>query len=226
MGTPSLSLSLIARVMYAEFEHRNHERVSPVCPIRVLGKAVCLVQSVTIPAPIDKIFLCGIFALTFDLLDFLRNQTANFFLTICQFFHPLSDTSRPSQRPRQGLPLRHSDSPACGTGCPGTPPPHQSAAQQQAGRFRSVAPCAPCRGHPVAQRLPPLPSLHDPRHRCCTGSRLLAARPALHALRHCSGKAAAAGSGQGVRNGTEGGSCAWPNSAYNIAQLCAKKFCA
>ena len=45
----------------------------------------------------------------------------------------------------------------------------------------------------------PLPSLHDPRHRSCTGSRLLAALPALDALRHCSGTAAAAGSSQRLR---------------------------
>lgn len=37
-----------------------------------------------------------------------------------------------------------------------------------AGRLRSVAPCAPCRGHPVAHRLTPVPSLHDPHHRGST----------------------------------------------------------
>lgn len=36
-------------------------------------------------------------------------------------------------------------------------------------------PAPPLRGHPVAHRLTPVPSLHDPRHRSCTGSRLLAA---------------------------------------------------
>lgn len=50
-----------------------------------------LVQSVTIPAPIDIIILCRAFALPFDTLSLLRYQTADFFLTVCHcFFHPLS----------------------------------------------------------------------------------------------------------------------------------------
>lgn len=65
----------------------------------------------------------------------------------------------------------------------------------------------------------PLPSLHDPRHRSCTGSRLLAALPALDALRHCSGKAAAAGSGLELRNGPEAPTVPGPNSAYNMASV-------
>lgn len=84
---------------------------------------------------------------------------------------------------------------------------------------RSCGPAPMLAGHALAQRLPPLPSLHDPRHRSCTGSRLLAALPALDALRHCSGKAAAAGSGLELRNETESSSCAWPNSAHNTASV-------
>lgn len=86
----------VSGVMHPQFEHRDKERVSPVCPLCVLGKAVRLVQSVTIPAPIDIIFLCGILAFTFDSLDFLRNQTANLLLTLCQDFHLLS--LRPTAR--------------------------------------------------------------------------------------------------------------------------------
>ena len=74
-------------------------------------------------------------------------------------------------------------------------------------------------GRALAQRPPPLSSLHDPRHRGCTGSRLLAALPALHALRHCSGKAAAAGSGLELRNETESSTAPGPNSAHNAASV-------
>mgnify|MGYP005908421413 CR=1 FL=1 len=81
---------------------------------------------------------------------------------------------RPRQRPRRGYPFGFPTAPPVALAAP-APRPCRSAAQPRAGRFRSVAPCAPCRVHPVAHRLPPVPSLHDPRHRCCTGSRLLAA---------------------------------------------------
>lgn len=81
---------------------------------------------------------------------------------------------RPSQCPRRGHPFRIPTAPPLALAAP-APRPRATAAQQRPGRFRSVAPCAPCRGHPVAHRLPPVPSLHDPRHRSCTGSRLLAA---------------------------------------------------
>lgn len=74
--------------MDTKLKHRNQKRVAAVCPLCVLGKAVCLVQSVTIPAPVDVIFLGWILAFPFDVLDFLRYQTANFFLTVCQFFTP------------------------------------------------------------------------------------------------------------------------------------------
>lgn len=76
--------------MHTKFQHWDEKRVTAVCPICILGKAVRLVQSVTIPAPIDVIFLCRILTFTFDVLDFLRYQPADFFLTVCQFFHPLS----------------------------------------------------------------------------------------------------------------------------------------
>lgn len=81
---------------------------------------------------------------------------------------------RPSQCPRRGHPFRVPTAPPLALAAP-APRPRATAAQQRAGRFRSVAPCAPCRGHPVAHRHTPVPSLHDPRHRSCTGSRLLAA---------------------------------------------------
>lgn len=125
---------------------------------------------------------------------------------------------RPGQRPRRGHPFRVPTAPPVALAAP-APRPHRSAAQQRAGRFRSVAPCAPYRVHPVAHRLTPVPSLHDPRHRCCTGSRLLAALPALHALRHRSGKAAAPGSGQGVRTEAENGSSWLPYLRITQLQL-------
>lgn len=78
----------VSGVMYPQFEHGNQERITAVCSLGVLGKAVRLVQSVTIPAPVDVIFLCRILTFTFDVLDFLRNQTADFFLTVCQIFTP------------------------------------------------------------------------------------------------------------------------------------------
>jgi hypothetical protein len=64
---------------------------------------------------------------------------------------------------------------------------------------RSCGPATMLAGLALTQRPPPLSSLHDTRHRSCTGSRLLAALPALDALRHCSGTAAAAGSSQRLR---------------------------
>ena len=88
----------VSGVMNAELKHRNYERVTPVNPLGVLGKAVCLVQSVTIPSPIEIIVLCRVFALAFGLLEFLRNQTTDDFLTLCQRFHPLSTTDRPRLR--------------------------------------------------------------------------------------------------------------------------------
>lgn len=125
---------------------------------------------------------------------------------------------RPGQRPRRGHPFRVPTAPPVALAAP-APRPNRSAAQQRAGRFLSVAPCAPYRVHPVAHRLTPAPSLHDPRPRCCTGSRLLAALPALHALRHRSGKAAAPGSGQGVRTEAENGSSWLPYLRITQLQL-------
>lgn len=78
----------VSGVMYTEFEHRDHERVTPVHSLSVLGKAVSLVQSITIPAPIGIINLCRALAITLSLLDFLRNQATDFFLTDSQFFTP------------------------------------------------------------------------------------------------------------------------------------------
>lgn len=125
---------------------------------------------------------------------------------------------RPCQRHRRGYPFGFPTAPPVALAAP-APRPYRSAAQQRAGRFRSVAPCATCRGHPVAHRLTPVPSLHDPRHRCCTGSRLLAALPALHALRHRSGKAAATGSGLEVRTEAENGSSWLPYLRITQLQL-------
>lgn len=61
----------VSGVMYTEFEHRNQERVTPVYSLSVLGKAVSLVKSVTISAPIKIILLCRILAFAFNSLDFL-----------------------------------------------------------------------------------------------------------------------------------------------------------
>lgn len=109
----------------------------------------------------------------------------------------------------------------CHAGSPGTPahaqPPRSSGPGVSARSLLRPAPMLA--GHALAQRPPPLSSLHDTRHRSCTGSRLLAALPDLHALRHCSGKAAAAGSGLELRNETESNNCAWPNSAHNSASV-------
>ena len=76
-------------------------------------------------------------------------------------------------------------------------------------------------GLALAQRLAPLPSLHDPRHRSCTGSRLLAALPSHVALRQRQRVSWCCRKRPGVTELTRSGSCAGPNSAYNIAQLCA-----
>ena len=48
----------VSGIVDAEFKHGNHKRVTPVNPLGVLGKAVCLVQSVTIPSPIEIVVLC------------------------------------------------------------------------------------------------------------------------------------------------------------------------
>lgn len=85
--------------MHPQFKHRNHERVTSISTFRVLGEAVRPVQSVTIPGPVEIIVLCRALALAFDFLNFLRNQTADFFLTVCQIFTPfLRDTDRPRLR--------------------------------------------------------------------------------------------------------------------------------
>lgn len=107
----------------------------------------------------------------------------------------------PQPAPPAWLPLRRSDSPAVGTGCPGTPPTHDRRRSSGPGVSARSSPAArpPCRPGTHSLSGSPLPSLHDPRHRSCTGSRLLAALPALDALRHCSGKRTAAGSCQGRR---------------------------
>lgn len=90
--------------MYTKLKHRNHERVTPVRPFRELGKAVCLVQSITIPAPVNVIFLCGILAFALDVLDFLRNQATNFLLTVCQFFTPFLIPAAPASAPGAATP--------------------------------------------------------------------------------------------------------------------------
>ena len=108
---------------------------------------------------------------------------------------------RPSQRPRRGYPFRVPTAPPLALAAP-APHPRTTAAAAAGRAFplgRLMRPghrAGRARTRSAAQ---PLPSLHDPRHRSCTGSRLLAALPALDALRHCSGKAAAAGSSQRLR---------------------------
>ena len=72
---------------------------------------------------------------------------------------------RPSQRHRRGYPFRVPTAPPLALAAP-APHPRTTAAQQQPGRFRSVVSCGPATmqaGHALAQRPPPLPSLHDPR---------------------------------------------------------------
>lgn len=128
---------------------------------------------------------------------------------------------RPSQRPRRGYPFRVPTAPPLALAAP-APHPRTIAAAAAGRAFplgRSCGPAPMLAGHALAQRPPPLSSLHDPRHRSCTGSRLLAALPALHALRHCSGKAAAAGSGLELRNETESSTAPGPNSAHNAASV-------
>lgn len=89
----------------------------------------------------------------------------------------------------------------CHAGSPGTPAHAHPPRSSSPGVFARSSPTArpPCRPGTHSLSGSPLPSLHDPRGCCCTGSRLPAALPALGALRHCSGKCAAAGSCQGLR---------------------------
>lgn len=129
----------VSGVMYTEFEHRNHERVTPVNPLGVLGKAVSLVQSVTIPTPVNIIFLCRILAFTFGSLDFLRNQTADFFLTVCQRFHPLS--IRPTARACALARLRRGLTGCCRACCAAATPRSATAAgRSQAGQTAGIRP--------------------------------------------------------------------------------------
>lgn len=108
---------------------------------------------------------------------------------------------RPSQRPRRGYPFDVPTAPPLALAAP-APHPRTTAAAAAGRAFplgRLLRPghrAGRARTRSAAQ---PLPSLHDPRHRSCTGSRLPAALPALDALRHCSGRCAAAGSCQGLR---------------------------
>lgn len=123
----------VSGVVDAKLKHGNHKRVTAISSLCVLGKAVRLVQSVTIPAPVKIIALLRVFAFPLDGLNFLRYQTADFFLTFCHDFHPLfihflprtAHTRKrkpPQPAPPAWLPLLCSDSPAVGAGCPGTPP--------------------------------------------------------------------------------------------------------
>lgn len=84
--------------MHPELKHRNHERVTAVSSLCVLGEVVRPVQTVPITAPINIIALCRILTFALCALDFLRNQTTNFFLTSSQHFHLLSTTDRPRLR--------------------------------------------------------------------------------------------------------------------------------
>lgn len=81
--SPSLSLCPISRVMDAELKHRDHEGITPVNPISVLGKAVRLVQSVPVPAPIGVIDLCRALAIALAALELLRDKTTDKLLTNC-----------------------------------------------------------------------------------------------------------------------------------------------
>ena len=128
---------------------------------------------------------------------------------------------RPSQRPRRSYPFRIPTAPPLALAAP-APHPRTTAAAAAGRAFplgRLLRPghrAGRARTRSAAQ---PLPSLHDPRHRSCTGSRLLAALPSHAALRQRSGSAAAAGSGQGIRNETGNGPVHGPNSAYNVASV-------
>ena len=129
---------------------------------------------------------------------------------------------RPGQRPHRGHRFRVPTAPPVALAAP-APRPHRSAAQQRAGRFRSVAPCAPCRAHPVAHRLPPVPSLHGPRHRSCTGSRLLAAlapsrRPGRRTPQTAAAKLRIRKRPRGTDR-TGSGPAPGPNSAHNSASV-------
>lgn len=101
---------------------------------------------------------------------------------------------RPSQRPRRGYPFRIPTAPPLALAAP-APHPRTTAAAAAGRAFplgRLLRPghrAGRARTRSAAQ---PLPSLHDPRHRSCTGSRLLAALPSHAALRQRSGSAAAA----------------------------------
>lgn len=128
---------------------------------------------------------------------------------------------RPSQRPRRGYHFDVLTAPPLALAAP-APHPRTTAAAAAGRAFplgRLLRPghrAGRARTRSAAQ---PLPSLHDPRHRSCTDSRLLAALPSHAALRQRSGSAAAAGSGQGIRNETGSGPVPGPNSAYNVASV-------
>lgn len=108
---------------------------------------------------------------------------------------------RPSQRPRRSYPFWIPTAPPLALAAP-APRPRTTAAAAAGRAFplgRLLRPGHRAGRARTRSAARPLPSLHDPRHRSCTGSRLLAALPSLDALGHCSGKCAAAGSCQGLR---------------------------
>lgn len=110
---------------------------------------------------------------------------------------------RPSQRPRRGYPFRIPTAPPLALAAP-APHPRTTAAAAAGRAFplgRLLRPGHHAGRARTRSAARPLPSLHDPRHRSCTGSQLLAALPSHAALRQRSGLAAAADSGQGVRAG-------------------------
>lgn len=82
-----LALSLVSGVVYARLEHWDKQRIAfDLCSI--LCKAVGLVQSVTISAPVHIVFLCWVLAFCFCLFDFLSNISDNCFLTFGHDFTP------------------------------------------------------------------------------------------------------------------------------------------
>ena len=199
--------------MDAKLKHRNHKRVTPVHSLGVLGKAVRLVQSVTIPSPIEIVVLCRIFALAFDLLDFLRNQTADDFLTFCRDFSPPFRSFFFKNRARTEAKAAPASAPGAATPfgfrqprrvrwLPRHPTRAASAALLRLGRFRSAVSRGArtlLRAPALANRPPPVASLHGPtspqQHRLAAAGSAGCARCAQPLLRY----SGSAGQLQGLR---------------------------
>lgn len=83
------SLPLVTGIMHAQFKHGYQKRVALDLAC-ILGKAMCFVQSVTISAPIDEVFLRRVFAFLLDLFQLKSDFSDNGFLTFSHLVTPPS----------------------------------------------------------------------------------------------------------------------------------------